>query len=59
MGIPSSTTAAGASYYYTPAVINDFKNWLDANNYPMAGFMTWDSHWDALNNNEATKASRP
>jgi len=59
MGIPSSTTAAGSAYYYTPAVINDFKTWLDANNYPLAGFMTWDSHWDTLNGNEATQAARP
>jgi chitinase len=59
MGIPSSTTAAGASYYYTPEVINKFKSWLDTNNYAMAGFMTWDSHWDDLNNNEVTKSSKP
>jgi len=59
MGIPASKSAAGASYYYTPAVINALKSWLDANKYPMAGFMTWDSHWDALNNYEVTKTSRP
>lgn len=59
MGIPASTNAAGAAYYYTPAVISAFKSWLDANKYHMAGFMTWDSHWDTLNTNQVTKACRP
>jgi len=50
MGITASATAGGAAYVNTPKVLNDLKDWLKANNYPMAGFMMWDSHWDDLNN---------
>ena len=50
IGLEASTTAGGSNYYVTPAIINDFKIWLAANNYPLRGFMIWDSHWDQLNN---------
>jgi hypothetical protein len=29
--------------------VKEFKTWLATNNYPIEGFMIWDSHWDALN----------
>jgi chitinase len=49
MGLLASTSAGGANYYATPEVIAEFKAWLAANNYPLRGFMMWDSHWDSLN----------
>jgi chitinase len=59
MGITASTSAGGAAYYYTPQVIAEFRSWLKANKYPMAGFMLWDSHWDTLNKNAVSKACSP
>ena len=49
MGVLASTSAGGASYYYSPEVIGQFRAWLAENNYPLRGFMMWDSHWDDLN----------
>jgi chitinase len=49
MGLLASNSAGGPSYYATPDVIEQFKAWLAANNYPLKGFMIWDSNWDALN----------
>lgn len=49
IGVLASTSAGGASYYYTPDIITQFRQWLTDNNYPLKGFMIWDSHWDALN----------
>jgi chitinase len=49
MGVTASPVAGGASYYYTPDVIIQFKSWLKSKNYALRGFMMWDSHWDALN----------
>jgi len=49
MGVLASTSAGGASYYYTPDIITQFRQWLTANDYPLRGFMMWDSHWDSLN----------
>lgn len=56
MGILASTVAGGSAYYYTPDVINAFQAWLQENDYPMAGFMSWDSHWDTENGREMSNA---
>lgn len=56
MGVLGSTSAGGASYYYTVDVINQFRSWLAANKYPLKGFMMWDSHWDSLNKNVISNA---
>jgi chitinase len=50
IGLISSKSAGGANYYATPDTISKFKDWLVAKNYPLKGFMMWDSHWDQLNN---------
>lgn len=49
IGLEASTSAGGSSFYATPAVIASFKSWIAAKDYPIEGFMIWDSHWDALN----------
>ena len=49
MGVLASTSAGGASYFYSVDTITAFRSWLTANNYPLRGFMMWDSHWDSLN----------
>jgi chitinase len=49
IGLLASQSAGGASYYATPDTISKFKKWLAAKNYPLKGFMLWDSHWDAVN----------
>ena len=49
MGILASDRAGGAAYYAQPGVISSFKSFLQSNNYPMYGFMVWDSHWDSVN----------
>ncbi len=56
MGVLASSSAGGASYYYTPDTITAFRQWLATNNYPLAGFMMWDSHWDSLNGYAASNA---
>jgi len=56
MGLLASTSAGGSAYYVTPDVLASFKAWLDSNAYPLAGFMMWDSNWDALNNNTISNA---
>ena len=33
MGVLASTKAGGANYYYSPKVINEFKEWIVDNNY--------------------------
>ncbi len=49
MGLLASTSAGGAQYYAPPSAIRDFKSWIKQNNYPLKGFMMWDSNWDILN----------
>jgi chitinase len=49
IGLIASTNAGGANYYITPDIISRFKQWLKSHNYPLKGFMMWDSHWDSLN----------
>lgn len=49
MGVLASTSAGGAQYYAPSSVITQFKTWLKQNNYPLKGFMMWDSNWDKLN----------
>ncbi len=56
MGVLASTSAGNAAFYATPAVITAFKKWLATNNYGLAGFMTWDSHWDTLNGRAITNS---
>ena len=56
MGVLASTSAGVSSYYAPPNVIKEFKNWLKVNNYPMKGFMMWDSNWDRLNNYQVSNA---
>lgn len=49
MGVLASTKAGGAQYYSEPSVIREFKEWIKQNNYPLNGFMMWDSNWDIKN----------
>lgn len=49
IGVLASTSAGVSNYYAPPQVIKEFKAWLKANNYPLKGFMMWDSNWDRLN----------
>jgi len=49
IGILASTSAGGAAYYAQPATIKLFKEFLRQKNYPLKGFMMWDSHWDSNN----------
>ena len=49
MGVLASTRAGVSSYYSQSQTITDFRQWLGENNYPMRGFMMWDSNWDKLN----------
>lgn len=49
IGLEASTSAGGSSFYASPDVITQFKKWIADNNYPIEGFMIWDSHWDTLN----------
>ncbi len=56
MGVLASTSAGVSSYYAPPNVIKEFKNWLKANNYPLKGFMMWNSNWDRLNNYQVSNA---
>jgi chitinase len=49
IGVLASTSAGGAKYYAPPRVIREFKQWIKKNNYPLLGFMMWDSNWDKLN----------
>jgi chitinase len=56
MGVLASTSAGGSSYYYSPDVIAQFRQWLADNNYPLKGFMMWDSHWDSLNGKAISNA---
>ena len=58
-GILASTSAGGSAYYYTPDVIAAFRQWLADKNYPLAGFMMWDSNWDNLNGNAMSIACKP
>jgi len=56
MGVLASTSAGGASYYYTPDIITQFRQWISDNDYTLKGFMIWDSHWDSLNGNLISNA---
>ena len=56
MGVLASPTAGGSNYYADGTVIASFRSWLAANNYPLNGFMIWDSNWDTLNNNIVSNA---
>lgn len=56
MGVEASSSAGQSSFYFNGATIAQFKNWTLTNNYPVQGFMIWDSHWDALNGYEVSKA---
>lgn len=49
MGVLASTSAGGSQYYASPNVIIEFKSWIKQKNYPLKGFMMWDSNWDQLN----------
>jgi chitinase len=49
IGLEASPSAGGSSFYATPDVVSRFKSWIANNNYPLEGFMIWDSHWDYLN----------
>jgi chitinase len=56
MGVLASTSAGGSNYYADASVIASFRSWLTDNNYPLNGFMIWDSNWDTLNNNIVSNA---
>lgn len=56
MGVLASPVAGGSNYYNDASVIQAFRDWLAANNYPLRGFMMWDSHWDELNGNIVSNA---
>jgi len=49
MGLTASTSAGGASFYYPPGVLREFKIWIKQKKYPLKGFMMWNSNWDKLN----------
>ena len=49
MGMLASTSAGGAQYYAPPNIVREFKIWIKQKNYPLKGFMMWDSNWDKLN----------
>ena len=55
IGLLASTSAGGAGYYGQPGTIAAFKTFLESKNYPLKGFMIWDSHWDQLNNNAISR----
>ncbi len=57
MGLLASTSAGGAAFYAPDTTITAFKSWLKQNNYPLKGFMMWDSNWDKLNNYAISNAS--
>lgn len=50
MGLIASTSAGGSGFYTSPTNLGQFKNYLSVSNYPMKGFMMWDSYWDSINN---------
>lgn len=50
MGILASPSAGGSLYYVNGTTFTQFTSWLMAQNYTVAGFMMWDSHWDQVNN---------
>lgn len=52
----ASSTAGIPDYYGTPETIQAFKDFLRSSNYPLKGFMMWNSHWDQLNKNAISKA---
>lgn len=56
IGLEASPSAGISSFYASPSVVNDFKNWIASKKYSLEGFMLWDSHWDALNNYEISDA---
>jgi hypothetical protein len=49
IGVMASSTAGNSAYFKDSNTFKAFKDWLGANNYGLAGFMMWDSHWDSLN----------
>jgi len=56
IGLLASPQAGVAGYYGGPEVIQSFIAWLQANNYPLNGFMMWDSHWDTVNGLQISNA---
>lgn len=56
IGVLASPSAGGSSYFYSADVIAQFRQWLSDNNYPLRGFMMWDSHWDSLDGNLISNA---
>jgi chitinase len=58
MGLLASTSAGGSQYYAPPETIQQFKSWLKSNQYPLVGFMLWDSFWDSLNGYAVSNACK-
>ena len=56
MGVLASSKAGGSAYYASPTVITELKSFLGSKNYPMHGFMIWDSHWDTDNGRQISNA---
>lgn len=51
MGVLASTSAGGAAFYPTPAMLADAISTLSSKYATqVGGVMMWDSHWDTLNN---------
>ena len=49
MGLLASSEAGQASYFAQPSTVVSFVNFINQNDYPLKGFMLWDSHWDQKN----------
>jgi chitinase len=47
LGVPASNSAGQNAP--SGSTIDQFQNWLQQNNYTMAGAFIWDSHWDSAN----------
>ena len=56
MGILTSRNAGTPDYYYTPEVIEQFKDWMRERDYHLAGWANWNSYWDKLNEREVSNA---
>jgi chitinase len=58
MGVLASTSAGGAAYYPTPAMLTSAISTLSSQYATqVGGVMMWDSHWDTLNNRVISNAA--
>lgn len=58
MGVLASTSAGGAAFYPTPAMLTSAITTLSSQyTTQVGGVMMWDSHWDTLNNRVISNAA--